>query len=97
MNTFRRYRSDLVALGLYTLLTFLLTWPMLFQMSTHLIGSSQDTYINPWASRPTPATWPLRPDAGSSAAFRWRRGQGTCIAGDDRDRVTGAEFHRAAT
>jgi len=50
VNTFRRYRSDLVALGLYTLLTFLLTWPMPRQMSTHLAGASQDTYINPWAN-----------------------------------------------
>ena len=50
MNTFRSRRSDFVALGLYILLTFLLTWPMPFQMSTHLAGSSNDTYINPWAN-----------------------------------------------
>ena len=39
-----------MVLGLYVLLTFLLTWPMPFQMSTHLAGQSNDTYINPWAN-----------------------------------------------
>jgi hypothetical protein len=46
----RRYHPDLIALGLYILLTGVLTWPMLCQMSTHLIGQSTDTYINPWAN-----------------------------------------------
>jgi hypothetical protein len=41
---------DIAALGLYLSLTFLLTWPMPSQMSTHLAGRSNDVYINPWAN-----------------------------------------------
>ena len=49
MNALRRHRSDVAALGLYLLLTCLLTWPMPFQMVTHLAGRSNDVYINPWS------------------------------------------------
>ena len=48
VNTLRRCRSDLAVLGLYLLLTFLLTWPMPLRMSTHLAGGSNDVYSNPW-------------------------------------------------
>jgi len=48
VNALRRHRSDAVILGLFVLLTFLLTWPMSFQMSTHLAGKSNDVYSNLW-------------------------------------------------
>jgi hypothetical protein len=47
VNTLRRFPS-LLALGLYLALTLLLTWPMPFQMSTHLAGHSNDVYSNIW-------------------------------------------------
>jgi hypothetical protein len=48
VNALRRHRSDLTVLILYLLLTFLLTWPMPLQMSTHLAGQSNDVYSNLW-------------------------------------------------
>ena len=48
MKTLRHHQSDVMALGLYLLFTFLLTWPMPFQMSTHVAGQSNDVYSNPW-------------------------------------------------
>jgi len=48
VNMLRRCFPDLVALGLYIVLTFVLTWPMPFQMSTHLAGLSNDVYSNIW-------------------------------------------------
>ena len=33
-----RYRADLLVIGLYTLLTLILTYPIVFQLTTHIAG-----------------------------------------------------------
>jgi hypothetical protein len=42
-------RYDVTALALYGLLTLVLTWSLVSNMSTMLAGRSSDVYINPWA------------------------------------------------
>jgi hypothetical protein len=45
----QKHRRDIAVLGIYAVLTLLLTWPLFTQMSTHLVGDDVDVWINPWA------------------------------------------------
>jgi hypothetical protein len=42
-------RTHLIILALFTVLTLLLTYPLIFRLNTHLIGDDSDVWINPWA------------------------------------------------
>jgi hypothetical protein len=43
-------QSHLVALAAYTVLTILLTYPLVPRLNTHLAGDNIDVWINPWAN-----------------------------------------------
>lgn len=45
-----RVRSHFVVLAAYTVLTIGLTYPLAFQLDTHLAGGDIDVWINPWAN-----------------------------------------------
>ena len=46
----RRWRSSLIALGLYGVATLAATWPLVVKLSSHLAGDHIDVWINPWAN-----------------------------------------------
>ena len=69
-------RSHILALGTYTLLTFVMTWPIGLRLFTHLAGSGGDMWLfqqNNWwlrnalLERPNPyyATYLFYPQGGS--------------------------------
>ena len=41
-------RSHILALGTYTLLTFVMTWPIGLRLFTHLAGSGDDMWLFQW-------------------------------------------------
>lgn len=49
MDRKRKHLRNLGVLGVYCLLTILLTWPLPVRMSTHLAGDDVDVWINLWA------------------------------------------------
>jgi hypothetical protein len=49
MSWLRKNSTDIVILGVYTVLTLVLTWPLTANMSTTLAGDDVDVLINPWA------------------------------------------------
>jgi len=50
MTWLRKHFLDLLALGIYCVLTLVMTWPLIAQMSTHLVGDDVDMWLNPWAT-----------------------------------------------
>jgi hypothetical protein len=49
MSWFHKNKRDLVVLGLFSILTLALTWPLIAEISTRLAGDDVDVLINPWA------------------------------------------------
>ena len=50
MTRARDFLLDGLVLGFFFVLTLVMTWPLVTQMSTHLAGDDVDVWINPWAT-----------------------------------------------
>ena len=50
MKWLRKRSPDIAVLGIFCVLTVVMTWPLVTQMSTHLAGDDVDVWINPWAT-----------------------------------------------
>jgi len=50
MKWLRKHSLALLVLGIYCVLTLVMTYPLITQMSTHLAGNDMDVWINPWAN-----------------------------------------------
>ena len=50
MSWLRKYYRNLGVLSIYCVLTMVMTWPLIAQISTHLAGNDIDVWLNPWAN-----------------------------------------------
>ena len=48
MNSFRKYRADLFALGAYIVLAIALTYPLVLNLTTHVVGDGSDDPALAW-------------------------------------------------
>lgn len=54
---FKKYQEEFVLVGLFALLTVVISWPVIKRVDEVLIGNDIDTYINPWADWWTEKAW----------------------------------------
>ena len=54
---FKTYREELALVGLFALLTIIISWPVVIRIDEVLIGSDRDTNINPWADWWSEKAW----------------------------------------
>lgn len=54
---FKSYQEEIALIGLFLLLTIIISWPILIRVDEVLVGSDRDTNINPWADWWTGKVW----------------------------------------